>query len=70
MTNEYDAMNQLASSKEQAQQDARKAFEEKVALNEQLRKQRINGLFWERVRKVLTTLAFIIILFTIFRMSK
>lgn len=70
MTNEYDAMNQLASSKEQARQDARKAFEEKVALNEQLRKQRINGLFWERVRKALTTLAFIIIFFTIFRMSK
>ncbi|OEH66791.1 MAG: hypothetical protein BAX61_13380 [Psychrobacter sp. B29-1] len=70
MTNEYDAMNQLANSKNQAQQDARKAFEAKVALNEQLRKQRINGLFWERVRKVLTTLAFIIILATIFRMSK
>ncbi|MGM8938125.1 hypothetical protein ACS8E2_05465 [Psychrobacter glaciei] len=63
MRSEYDAMNQLSNSSQQAKQDAIRAMNDRYLLDEQLESQRLNEIFWRGVMRFIThiTLASIVI---------
>lgn len=63
MKSEYDAMQSLAASKEQAIQEYIADRNAQTLLDEQLRKQRMNEIFWRGVMRFIThmTLAIIVI---------
>lgn len=63
MTNEYDAMNQLSNSSQQAKQDSIRAMNDRYLRDEQLENQRLNEIFWRGVMRFIThiTLASIVI---------
>lgn len=67
MKSEYDAMQSLAASKEQAIQEYIADRNAQTLLDEQLRKQRMNEIFWRGVMRFIThmTLA-IIVIYTLF----
>lgn len=67
MKSEYDAMQSLAASKGQAIQEYIADRNAQTLLDEQLRKQRMNEIFWRGVMRFIThmTLA-IIVIYTLF----
>ena len=67
MKSEYDAMQSLAASKEQAIQEYIADRNAQTLLDEQLRKERMNEIFWRGVMRFIThmTLA-IIVIYTLF----
>lgn len=70
MTNEYDAMQGLSSSKHEAIQDAKRERNREHLLSEQLRKERVNEAFWHRVWVVCNIVFLaIIILYALFHFA-
>ena len=64
--NERQAHFAMMQSKEQVIQDGIAARNAQMRLNEQLRKERVNSEFWNRVRQVLTVIAIALIAYTLF----
>lgn len=63
--NERQAHISMQQSKAQASQDALKARNAQTILDEQLRKQRLNEAFVNKIRQVLTIIAIAIIAYTL-----
>ena len=67
--NERQASMALEASKEQAIRDGIRARNAQALLDEQLRKERVNGEFWHRVRQALTVIAIAIVIYTLIHFS-
>ena len=67
--NERQAHFAMMQSKEQVIQDGIAARNAQMRLNEQLRKERVNSEFWNRVRQVLTVIAIALIAYTLFHFA-
>ncbi len=61
MKSEYDAMQSLAASKEQAIQEYIADRNAQTLLDEQLRKQRMNEIFWRGVMRFITHITLVLI---------
>lgn len=64
--NERQAHFAMQQSKEQVIKDGIKARNAQAQLEEQLRKERVNSEFWNRVRQVLNLIAIALIAYTLF----
>lgn len=69
MKNERQAHFAMQQSKEQVARDLIKARNAQTLLDEQLRKERLNSEFWNRVRQVLTVIAIALIAYTLFHFA-
>ena len=67
--NERQAHFAMMQSKEQVIQDGIAARNAQMRLDEQLRKERVNSEFWNRVRQVLTVIAIALIAYTLFHFA-
>ena len=67
--NERQAHMAMQQSKEQVARDRIKARNAQALLSEQLRKERMNDIFWHRVRQVLTVIAMALIAYTLFNFA-
>ena len=67
--NERQAHFAMQQSKEQVIKDGIKARNAQARLDEQLRKERVNNEFWNRVRQVLTVIAIALIAYTLFHFA-
>lgn len=67
--NERQAHFAMQQSKEQNIKDRIKARNARTRLDEQLRKERVNSEFWNRVRQVLTVIAIALIAYTLFHFA-
>lgn len=63
--NERQAHMAMQQSKEQVIKDGIRARNNRTRLDEQLRKERVNSEFWNRVRQVLTVVAVAIVIYTL-----
>ena len=61
MKSEYDAMQSLAASKEQAIQEYIADRNAQTLLDEQLRKQRMNEIFWRGVMRFIKHITLVLI---------
>ncbi|WP_286707956.1 hypothetical protein [Psychrobacter sp. UBA2514] len=61
MKSEYDAMQSLAASKEQAIQEYIADRNAQTLLDEQLRKERMNEIFWRGVMRFITHITLVLI---------
>lgn len=68
--NERQAHFAMQQSKEQVARDRIADRNAQTLLSEQLRKERVNSEFWNRVRKVLTFIAIAIIAYTLFHFAR
>lgn len=67
--NERQAHFAMQQSKEQVIKDGIRARNAQAQLEEQLRKERVNSEFWNRVRQVLTLIAILLIAYTLFHFA-
>lgn len=67
--NERQAHFAMQQSKEQVIKDGIKARNHQTRIEEQLRKERVNSEFWNRVRQVLTVIAIALIAYTLFHFA-
>ena len=70
MRSEYDARQLLAASKEQAIQGYIADRNAQTRLNEQLRKERMNEIFWRGVMRFITHITLVsIVVYTLFHFA-
>ena len=69
MKNEHQAHFAMQQSKEQVARDRIADRNARTRLDEQLRKERVNSEFWNRVRQVLTVIAIALIAYTLFHFA-
>lgn len=67
--NERQAHFAMQQSKEQTTKDGIKARNAQMRLNEQLRKERLNEAFFNKVRQILTLIAIALIAYTLFHFA-
>ena len=67
--NERQAHMAMQQSKEQVARDRIADRNARTRLDEQLRKERVNSEFWNRVRQVLTLIAILLIAYTLFHFA-
>lgn len=67
--NERQAHFAMQQSKEQVIKDGIRARNAQTRIEEQLRKERVNSEFWNRVRQVLTVIAIALIAYTLFHFA-
>lgn len=67
--NERQAHFAMQQSKEQTIKDGIKARNAQMRLNEQLRKERLNEAFFNKVRQILTLIAIALIAYTLFHFA-